>query len=186
MLQQVTNAFAGISFVYALYRLFAIMRKWTNGKNTRRRIGHELKQEPEKDEIFKDVYFRNSAGLWIYMQKWIPDSSIKVKGVVFVAHGIGEHIGRYHYFGKELANAGYLVYGIDHQVSVDLALYYFSCGRVMDVVRVMSCLWKSFPIILRITLSLLPTRWQLRFKLVMKNNQSMFHHCRGFYLVIRW
>ena len=44
---------------------------------------------------------------------WIDDS-VETKGVALIAHGVCEHIDRFHGIGEHLAKAGYAVYGEDH------------------------------------------------------------------------
>lgn len=43
---------------------------------------------------------------------WTPD--IPVRGVIHVVHGMVEHIGRYEYFARKMAERGYCVCGDDH------------------------------------------------------------------------
>ena len=44
---------------------------------------------------------------------WIDDS-VETKGVALIAHGVCEHIDRFHGIGEHLAKAGYAVYGEAH------------------------------------------------------------------------
>jgi len=44
----------------------------------------------------------------IFVYKWMPEKGIK--GIVQIAHGIGEHGGRYENFARDLSNSGYMVY----------------------------------------------------------------------------
>ena len=59
-------------------------------------------------------YIRNSRGLWLYIRAWLPSS--KVRGVVFVMHGLGEHISRpgYEELAQRLVAAGYAVHAMDN------------------------------------------------------------------------
>lgn len=58
-------------------------------------------------------YFTNAKGLWLFMRKWeVPNP----KGVLFICHGYGEHIGRYEHVAQHLNAHGFAVYGMDHQV----------------------------------------------------------------------
>jgi alpha-beta hydrolase superfamily lysophospholipase len=56
-------------------------------------------------------HWKSSDGLDFYSQGWVPDG--KVKAVVGLIHGLGEHIGRYTHVGAALAEAGYALLGFD-------------------------------------------------------------------------
>ena len=49
----------------------------------------------------------------LYFQSWLPDAA--VKAVLFLAHGIVEHSGRYAGFGSYLASQGFAVYAFDYR-----------------------------------------------------------------------
>jgi alpha-beta hydrolase superfamily lysophospholipase len=53
------------------------------------------------------------GGLRIYWQAWFPDAA--PRAVVVIAHGLGEHSGRYQHVGEHLARDGYAVYALDHR-----------------------------------------------------------------------
>lgn len=57
--------------------------------------------------------FTSSDGLSIVCARW--DSHSPVRGVVQIAHGLGEHIGRYAELADILATDGFAVYGNDHR-----------------------------------------------------------------------
>lgn len=57
--------------------------------------------------------FASADGLRIACTRW--ESSGPVRGVIQIAHGIGEHIGRYAGWIEALARAGLTVYGNDHR-----------------------------------------------------------------------
>lgn len=48
----------------------------------------------------------------IYWQHWLPE---QVKAVVMIAHGLGEHGGRYRHVAESLVGRGCAVYAIDHR-----------------------------------------------------------------------
>lgn len=56
---------------------------------------------------FDDEFFLN-----VYM--WLPSDDKKLLGTVQLAHGMSEHLGRYHQFAKYLADLGFVVLGADH------------------------------------------------------------------------
>ena len=53
------------------------------------------------------------GGLRIYWQSWLPDAP--ARAVVVIAHGAGEHSGRYPHVATRLVAEGYAVYAIDHR-----------------------------------------------------------------------
>src|SRR5713101_4326443 len=57
--------------------------------------------------------FRGDDGLSIACVKW--GDGRHVRGVVQIAHGLGEHIGRYAELAQTLADAEFVVYGNDHR-----------------------------------------------------------------------
>jgi alpha-beta hydrolase superfamily lysophospholipase len=56
--------------------------------------------------------FRGRDKFRIYWQCWLPQ---KVSAVVLIAHGLGEHGGRYRHVAEVLVEAGCAVYAIDHR-----------------------------------------------------------------------
>ena len=57
-------------------------------------------------------YFKSIRDTNIYYQYWLPEG--EPKAILFVAHGIAEHSGRYMNVVNHFVPAGYAVYGIDH------------------------------------------------------------------------
>src|SRR5438046_6055469 len=57
--------------------------------------------------------FESDDGLAIACLKW--GNSRDVRGVVQIAHGLGEHIGRYAELAETLTQAEFVVYGNDHR-----------------------------------------------------------------------
>ena len=53
------------------------------------------------------------GGLDLYAQAWLPDEH--VRSVIVLAHGLGEHSGRYARLADALVNAGHAVYALDHR-----------------------------------------------------------------------
>ncbi|MES2681958.1 MAG: lysophospholipase [Pseudomonadota bacterium] len=56
--------------------------------------------------------FSGQGGLRIHWQSWLPE---KVQAVVLIAHGVGEHGGRYGHVAEALVGTGCAVYAIDHR-----------------------------------------------------------------------
>jgi alpha-beta hydrolase superfamily lysophospholipase len=65
---------------------------------------------PTDEGTFLGVRARKLA--W---QSWSPAGDQPPKGVITIAHGYGEHVGRYEHVAARLTAAGFLVYGLDHQ-----------------------------------------------------------------------
>ena len=57
--------------------------------------------------------FTSSDGVTVICSRW--DSRGPTRGVVQIAHGMGEHIGRYTDTIEPLVSAGLNVYGNDHR-----------------------------------------------------------------------
>ena len=53
------------------------------------------------------------GGLDLQAQAWLPDGH--VRATITVAHGLGEHSGRYARLAEDLVEHGYAVYAIDHR-----------------------------------------------------------------------
>src|SRR5262245_60889051 len=60
-----------------------------------------------------DFSFTSTDGLQVTYSRW--DSRKPSRGVVQIAHGMGEHIGRYTDIIELLVSAGLTVYGNDHR-----------------------------------------------------------------------
>ena len=60
-----------------------------------------------------EFQFTSTDGLRIVCFRW--DSRVPCRGIVQIAHGLGEHIGRYLGLIEVLAEAGLVVYGNDHR-----------------------------------------------------------------------
>lgn len=61
----------------------------------------------------KEFRFTSADGLSVAYARW--DSRAPLRGVVQIAHGMGEHIGRYAELIEALVSAGFTVYGNDHR-----------------------------------------------------------------------
>ena len=57
--------------------------------------------------------FENEDKLSIFYRGWLPDGTIR--GIVMIAHGLGEHSGRYRRVAGALTAVGFACYGIDHR-----------------------------------------------------------------------
>jgi acylglycerol lipase len=58
--------------------------------------------------------FRGTRARRLVWQSWSPAGDQQPKGVVTIAHGYGEHIGRYQHVAERLNEGGFAVYGLDH------------------------------------------------------------------------
>ncbi len=70
---------------------------------------------PIQDTILDEGSFRGVKNRKIVWRSWSPAGDQPAKGVVTLAHGYGEHSGRYAYVASRLTAAGYAVYAPDHQ-----------------------------------------------------------------------
>ncbi|MCB1644574.1 MAG: lysophospholipase [Pseudomonadales bacterium] len=57
--------------------------------------------------------FLASDGHKVHCYRWLPGSG--VRGVIHLAHGMGEHAGRYDWVAQQLNAAGFAVYADDHR-----------------------------------------------------------------------
>lgn len=61
----------------------------------------------------REGQFRGHKGLKIYTQCWLPEGD--AAAVLLVAHGYGEHSGRYQNLVNALVPKGYAIYALDHR-----------------------------------------------------------------------
>ena len=61
----------------------------------------------QKEGTLKSTHNTN-----LYWRSWLPDD--KPKAVILVAHGLAEHISRYHNLVNHVVPRGYAIYGVDH------------------------------------------------------------------------
>ncbi|CAN4085445.1 unnamed protein product [Withania somnifera] len=71
-----------------------------------------LLQDNDKETLREFSLFATSRGDTMFTQSWTP-VSFKVRGLVFLLHGLNEHSGRYNDFAKKLNANGFKVYGMD-------------------------------------------------------------------------
>jgi acylglycerol lipase len=60
-----------------------------------------------------EATFSGAGGVNIFWQSWLPPGPCR--GVVVIAHGAGEHSGRYQHVAERLVGEGYAVYALDHR-----------------------------------------------------------------------
>ncbi|GGF85491.1 alpha/beta hydrolase [Paenibacillus aceti] len=64
----------------------------------------------------KTFTFGNDAGQQVFVYHWCPDdTTLPLRGVVQIAHGMAETAKRYARFAEALTGAGFLVYAGDHR-----------------------------------------------------------------------
>ena len=54
-------------------------------------------------------------GARVFLQHWMPEPGVPVRGVFQVVHGLAEHVARYARFANALTDAGFAVFGSDHR-----------------------------------------------------------------------
>ncbi|RMB60531.1 alpha/beta hydrolase [Dokdonia sinensis] len=64
---------------------------------------------------YKTHTFQASDGEIICYYKWDTLPNVKQRGVIQIAHGIGEHAGRYDHIAHRLQKEGFTVYANDHR-----------------------------------------------------------------------
>ena len=76
--------------------------------------GHPTPNGTAEDGMFtrERNSFHDNFGVRIHTRAWLPEHP---RGVVQIAHGLGEHAGRYDDFASALARAGFAVYAEDHR-----------------------------------------------------------------------
>jgi lysophospholipase len=57
--------------------------------------------------------FAGRGGLTLYRRRWLTDG--EPRATVVIAHGAGEHLGRYEHVAERLTGAGYAVDALDHR-----------------------------------------------------------------------
>ncbi|MFT6011656.1 MAG: alpha-beta hydrolase superfamily lysophospholipase [Candidatus Azotimanducaceae bacterium] len=57
--------------------------------------------------------FTASDGHGVFCYRWLPAG--QPRAIIHLAHGMGEHSGRYHWTAEQLSKAGYAVYMDDHR-----------------------------------------------------------------------
>ncbi|GMJ06657.1 hypothetical protein like AT1G73480 [Hibiscus trionum] len=68
--------------------------------------------QDDPDVIREFSLFSSARGDNLFIQSWTP-VSFKIRGVVFIMHGLNEHSSRYNDFAKRLNANGFKVYGMD-------------------------------------------------------------------------
>jgi alpha-beta hydrolase superfamily lysophospholipase len=61
----------------------------------------------------RETELEGVGGIGLFSQSWLPDTP--PRAVVVIAHGAGEHSGRYAHVAARLVDEGYAVYALDHR-----------------------------------------------------------------------
>lgn len=61
----------------------------------------------------KEDWLESSDGTNIYIKQWLPDK--QAIGILQIAHGMVEHIERYHDLASYCTSLGFIVIGSDHR-----------------------------------------------------------------------
>ncbi len=59
--------------------------------------------------------YTTTDGLQLRTITWLPDQDAGIEGVVIIAHGLGEHAGRYDHVAEALVATGFAVRALDHR-----------------------------------------------------------------------
>lgn len=108
------DMFGRLALLYFCIRVYQKFRFWSRQTHQSIRSGAAA-GDPEAHHLYKRNFIMNQQGLWLFTKQWLPDSSITTKGLIFIVHGLGEHIDRYDAVAELLTSHGYAVFGMDHQ-----------------------------------------------------------------------
>jgi pimeloyl-ACP methyl ester carboxylesterase len=67
----------------------------------------------ETSEEYAEGFLAGAAGAEIYWRAWLPSGA--PRAVVVIAHGIGEHSGRYAHVAGRFTVASFATYALDHR-----------------------------------------------------------------------
>ena len=104
-----------------------------------------LRNEGETDHT--ENYRQSSDGLKLYSQRWIPGS--KIKAIITLIHGLGDHSGRYELWARNLASQGFMVNAMDlrgHGLSEGKRGYTSSYQKMIrDIQEFLDLILKEYP-----------------------------------------
>jgi len=75
--------------------------------------GVERKSQPNDKRICiksETFYLNGAQGVRLFTEKWYTTENVKVKGIIQIAHGMGETTDYYREFSEEIVKAGFIVY----------------------------------------------------------------------------
>lgn len=72
------------------------------------------KQSDSTDIVILTGERVNSRGIKLFCRYWRPKDLRDMRGIVFICHGFGEHLGWYDELARKLTATGFLVFGHDH------------------------------------------------------------------------
>lgn len=58
---------------------------------------------------------KTANGLTLYCRSWSPSEPARLRGLICLAHGFGEHLGWYDELARRMAMNGFVVFGHDHR-----------------------------------------------------------------------
>ena len=73
----------------------------------------EARRDDGPDDVTRTGDFAGQGGLRIHWQAWLPEG--EARAFLLLAHGYGEHSGRYGHVGERFAANGIAVYALDHR-----------------------------------------------------------------------
>ena len=67
------------------------------------------------NDLIKEYAFKSTSGLCnMFVESYVPDPEVEIKGIVQISHGMAEHQSRYAPFARFLNTNGYVVFINDH------------------------------------------------------------------------
>jgi alpha-beta hydrolase superfamily lysophospholipase len=67
------------------------------------------------DILLNSYTIKSSDGSDLFVRSWGPTTGTDLRGVIQIAHGMGEHTLRYDWFAEKLTDRGFAVYANDHR-----------------------------------------------------------------------
>ena len=104
-----------LALLYLCLKLIRQLRLWASKRHSMRRLKSPEASASLVEHPLYSQFLQNRQGLWLFTKKWLPNSDTAIKGVVFIVHGLGEHIQRYETIARMFNARGLAVYGLDHQ-----------------------------------------------------------------------
>ncbi|MBN1330259.1 MAG: lysophospholipase [Candidatus Heimdallarchaeota archaeon] len=104
--------------------------------------------------LYSNFTFTDHIGWNIFVNKWVPEDDVPLKGLMCILHGMAEHSFRYDYFAKALCRAGYGCYGCDirgHGKSMGEKGIKGSLGEdgwngvILDIKQIIDIMKKDYP-----------------------------------------
>jgi len=110
----IKNNYKSLIAVFVLFNGIAIWYYFNS--NDMFNSKHSLKDITRPPPSTIANYFQTENGLWLYYKSW-PLNEGTPKGLIFIIHGLGEHISLpgYEFLANRFNEQGFIVFGHDHE-----------------------------------------------------------------------